>query len=69
MSGTMVDCRGLSCPQPVLRVKEELEKGAPFCVLVDAQIAVENITRFLGHKGVPYAVSERDGSSLIEVKS
>jgi TusA-related sulfurtransferase len=68
MSRATLDCRGLSCPQPVLKVKEELEKGSPFSVLVDAPIAVENITRFLGHKRVPYAVTESREGSLIEVK-
>jgi hypothetical protein len=35
---------------------------------VDAQVAVENITRFLGLKGVPFKISEAEGECLIEVK-
>ncbi len=70
MSKDTLDCRGLSCPQPVLEVKQKLEQGrTPFVVLVDAQVAVENITRFLNQKGVPYQVSEGEGESLIEVKT
>lgn len=69
MTTDTLDCRGLSCPQPVLTVKEQLEKGGgPFAVRVDAQVAVENITRFLGMKGVPFKVSETEGECLIEVK-
>jgi len=69
MSGSILDCRGLSCPLPVIRVKEKLEKGAQtFSVLVDARIAVENITRFLGHQGIAYAVIDSGPESRIEVK-
>lgn len=69
MSAPVIDCRGLSCPLPVIRVKEELDKGQPFAVLVDASIAVENISRFLEHRGVPYIVTAREAESLIEVGS
>jgi len=68
MSAPVLDCRGLSCPQPVLSVKEKLEQGpGPFTVRVDAMVALENISRFLNQKGVPYKVSLGDGESFIEV--
>jgi len=43
----MVDTRGLSCPIPVVMVQKAL-KDAParLEVVSDAQVAVENITRF-----------------------
>jgi TusA-related sulfurtransferase len=70
MSKDTLDCRGLSCPQPVLEVKQKLEEEkGPFAVLVDAQVAVENITRFLSQKGVPYEVSQGEKESRIEVKT
>jgi len=54
MSKDTLDCRGLSCPQPVLEVKQKLEEGrAPFEVLVDARVAVENITPFPHPEGRP----------------
>jgi len=62
-----LDCRGLSCPLPVLRVKEELAKGQPFAIMVDDACAVENISRFLSHKGVPFAIATQEEESLIEV--
>ena len=34
MSGTMLDCRGLACPEPVLRVKDALEQGAAMLAVV-----------------------------------
>ncbi len=43
-----VDCRGLNCPEPVLRAKAFLEKaaGEPFVVLVDNEASRENVLRF-----------------------
>ena len=43
----MVDARGQSCPIPVVMTRKALEKEKParLEVLVDAQVAVENITR------------------------
>ncbi len=68
MSEIIIDCRGLSCPLPVMRVKEELEKKPEtFAVVVDAAICVENISRFLNYKGVPFKVTTKGGETLIEV--
>jgi len=49
----MLDCRGLACPQPVLRTKELLEDQAPeqVEVLVDNAAASHNVSRFLGSQG------------------
>ncbi len=43
----MIDARGLSCPMPVVMTQKAIQKGAPASleVLVDAQVAVENVTR------------------------
>ena len=43
----MVDARGQSCPIPVVMTRKALEKEKParLEVLVDAQVAVENVTR------------------------
>ena len=42
-----VDVRGLSCPIPVVKTKEAIEKnpGSEISVLVDAEVAKENVTR------------------------
>lgn len=44
---SMVDARGLSCPIPVLMVREELKKNHPDTleVLLDQDTARENVTR------------------------
>ena len=53
----MIDTRGLSCPIPVVMVREAIKKtgAAQLEVLADAQVAVENITRMATNQG--YQVS------------
>ena len=51
---TNIDCRGLACPLPVVNAKkasEELRSGDVLIVLVDNEIAVQNLSRFAEHKG------------------
>ncbi len=68
MSESRLDCRGLSCPLPVIRVKDRLEGvGGTFAVVVDTEVAVENITRFLGQRGVAYALSRQEDGTLISI--
>ena len=54
----MVDTRGLSCPIPVVMVQKAL-KNAParLEVVSDAQVAVENITRFAASQGYQVRVT------------
>ena len=50
----IIDCKGMACPLPVVNAKktaEELGAGDVLTVLVDNEIAVQNLTRFAEHKG------------------
>ena len=50
----IIDCRGMACPLPVVNAKkaaEERNAGDTLTVLVDNEIAVQNLTRFAEHKG------------------
>ncbi|MBR2048684.1 MAG: sulfurtransferase-like selenium metabolism protein YedF [Oscillospiraceae bacterium] len=50
----IIDCKGMACPLPVVNAKkasEELNSGDVLTVLVDNEIAVQNLTRFGEHKG------------------
>lgn len=52
----IIDCRGMACPLPVVNAKnavEELTGGDVLTVLVDNEIAVQNLQRFAAHKGFP----------------
>lgn len=49
-----IDCRGMACPLPVVNAKkasEELKDGDVLTVLVDNEIAVQNLRRFASHQG------------------
>ena len=56
MNEIMLDCRGMACPQPVIKAREALEKKpASITVLVDNAPASENVRRLLektGYAGV-----------------
>ena len=54
MMKKIIDCKGMACPLPVVNAKkasEELRAGDVLTVLVDNEIAVQNLTRFAEHKG------------------
>ena len=58
-----VDARGLSCPIPVVKTKQAIDKNPEeFCVLVDAYVQVENVTRLAQSKGYQCA-SRQDGDT------
>ena len=50
----IIDCKGMACPLPVVNAKkaaEQLSAGDVLNVLVDNEIAVQNLSRFAEHKG------------------
>jgi TusA-related sulfurtransferase len=60
---SLVDARGLSCPQPVLltiREIKKLEKGE-IVVLVDTDTAKENVSRAATSEGWNVKSIEEDG--------
>jgi len=60
----MIDTRGLSCPIPVVMVQKAVKNApAELEVLADAQVAVENITRFASSQGYQVSVTE-DGEDF-----
>ena len=60
----VVDARGRSCPEPVLMTKKALaQQSGRLQVLVDNQVAVDNITRFAQSKGLAVRV-ENKGSDF-----
>lgn len=49
-----IDARGLACPLPVVNAKkaaDEMHEGDVLTVLVDNEIAVQNLQRFAAHRG------------------
>ena len=59
----IIDCRGLACPLPVVNAKkasEELTAGDMLTILVDNEIAVQNLTRFAEHKGFGVSAEKKE---------
>ena len=54
MEKKIVDARGLACPLPVVNAKKaaaEMKEGGVLTVLVDNEIAVQNLQKFAKQKG------------------
>jgi selenium metabolism protein YedF len=62
-----IDCRGMSCPQPVITVKRALEQhqGSSVTILLDDGAPHENVCRFLRNRGVVFTdTASADGYTL-----
>ena len=62
MMEKMIDCKGMACPLPVVNAKkaaEALSAGDVLTVLVDNEIAVQNLTRFGEHKGFTVSAGKK----------
>ncbi len=57
----IVDACGLSCPEPVLQLKQAIDTADEIELLVDSQVCVENCTRFAHAKGFRVTVSAGAG--------
>ena len=65
----ILDCRGLTCPQPVINTKKLIAESHPaeLFVLVDNPASLENVSRFLARNG--YAVSSaEEGAGVWRIK-
>ncbi|MEJ2066836.1 MAG: sulfurtransferase-like selenium metabolism protein YedF [Deltaproteobacteria bacterium] len=61
----VVDCRGLSCPQPVIRTKQALEETERVTVIVDNPASRDNVARFVESQGAGVTIAEKpDGIYL-----
>jgi len=67
MAETTLDCRGMACPNPVLKTKEIVDRGSvdKLSVTVDNPAAKENVSRFLSRMGYEVSVSEESGAFKI----
>ncbi len=63
---SIVDARGLSCPQPVLMTMNEIKKssGDEMVVLVDTETSKENVSRAAATKGWIVDGIENDGDEF-----
>ena len=64
----IVDANGLSCPEPVLKLKQVIDGADEIKVLVDSQVCVENCTRFARAKGFNVSVAGGSGQYTMTLK-
>ncbi|MBC7343110.1 MAG: sulfurtransferase TusA family protein, partial [Clostridia bacterium] len=70
MDPIVVDCRGLTCPQPVVRTKkalDELERGE-LVTIVDNPTSRDNVVKFARSQDYPVEVEERNGEFYIRIQ-
>ncbi len=67
MSGKQLDCRGLACPNPVIKTKEIIDQSdvQQLTVLVDNAAAQENVSRFLQRAGFQVTVASQGDAFAI----
>ncbi|SDM46506.1 sulfurtransferase TusA family protein [Halarsenatibacter silvermanii] len=70
MSHKTVDTSGLSCPQPLMMVKEALEESKDeFEAIIDTEVARENITRFLENEDVDFEIEPEGDNYIFHINS
>lgn len=63
----LFDARGMACPLPVIHAKSESEKlnsGDTLKMIVDNEIAVQNLTRFATHKNYKVSSTKEDDKTF-----
>lgn len=64
-----IDVRGLSCPEPVMQVQDELDQNkGEFKILISEAHVVKNISKVLDSEGRKYDVAEDGLDYIITVK-
>lgn len=56
-----VDACGLSCPEPVLKLKQAIDAADEIELLVDSQVCVENCSRYAQSRGFRVSVNGKSG--------
>jgi selenium metabolism protein YedF len=64
----VVDCRGLACPQPVIRTKKALSESEQVTTIVDNETAVTNVSRVAEKEGYAVAVEKREDGIYLSLR-
>ena len=63
-----IDCRGLSCPEPVVRTKRAIGGEKELTVIVDNVAAKENVSRLANALSYKVTVMEVGGEYTLTIK-
>lgn len=62
----IIDARGLSCPEPVILLRDAVASGERACqMIVDNHASRENTMRYGQHQGFQVKVEEKDGEWVL----
>ena len=56
-----LDVSGLSCPEPVLKLKQVIDGADEIELITDSQVCLENCSRFTKSKGFRVTVEGENG--------
>ena len=63
-----IDARGLSCPEPVIMIKNAMNSNADaYEIIVDNHASKENVTRYAEHQGYKVSVSDANGEYTLSI--
>jgi len=67
---SVVDCRGLACPQPVVVTKQALDqlKEGEMIVIVDNAVSCNNVERFVQSQGCSVEIKEEGQNFYIHIR-
>ncbi|MDR1701159.1 MAG: sulfurtransferase TusA family protein [Sporomusaceae bacterium] len=63
-----VDARGVSCPEPLLRLKAALKSEKEIILLLDDKYSLENCSRYAEREGFSTAVTNDNEEYQLQVK-
>ncbi len=65
-----IDTSGLSCPAPLIKMREGLNAAAPgeeVQIVIDNSTSLTNVKRYLTDNGLIFTVSEEEGKAVVTV--
>ena len=66
---TKLDARGLSCPEPVILISQEMKSDEnAYEITVDNRVSKENVTRYAEHQGYKVSAVEADGEFTLTIQ-
>jgi selenium metabolism protein YedF len=67
---SVIDCRGLACPQPVITTKQALEqvKEGEIIVIVDNSVSCNNVERFARSQGCSVEIKEKGEDFYLHIQ-
>lgn len=65
---SLLDARGLSCPEPVIMIRGAMKTNeSEYQIIVDNQTAKENVSRYAKHQGYQVTVKEEGGEYTLTI--